>query len=93
MILKLIYNIIIVVSYYILRALRLFSKKIDLFIGGRDETFKLLKSKSLDKGEWVWFHVASLGEFEQAQPLILECKNLFLSTTYSLLFSHLQAMK
>ena len=77
MILKLIYNIIIVVSYYILRALRLFSKKIDLFIRGRDETFKLLKSKSLDKGDWVWFHVASLGEFEQAQPLILECKKSF----------------
>jgi 3-deoxy-D-manno-octulosonic-acid transferase len=40
-------------------------------------TFKILKSKLLDQGQWAWFHVASLGEFEQAKPLIIAYKKHF----------------
>ena len=31
----------------------------------------------MDQGQWAWFHVASLGEFEQARPLIMAYKKHF----------------
>tara|TARA_B100000768_G_C11262933_1_gene369642 strand:+ start:234 stop:1406 length:1173 start_codon:yes stop_codon:yes gene_type:complete len=47
-----------------------FNKKIKLFVNGRKETFsKILKLKNK---KTIWFHVASLGEFEQAIPIIEE---------------------
>ena len=57
--------------------LGLFSNKIRLFVSGRKEVFAHLKSQEVNKGDWVWFHVASLGEFEQARPLILKYKQAF----------------
>lgn len=48
----------------------MFNKKIKLFVNGRKETFsKILKLKNK---KTIWFHVASLGEFEQAIPIIEE---------------------
>ena len=55
----------------------LFSNKISLFIEGRKVVFDHLKSKGVNQGSWVWFHVASLGEFEQARPLISLYKQTF----------------
>jgi len=44
-------------------------------MNGRKETFaKLSKLKNQNV---VWFHVASLGEFEQARPIIEEVKNKY----------------
>jgi 3-deoxy-D-manno-octulosonic-acid transferase len=51
----------------------LFSHKIKLFVNGRKETFsKLSAIQKSDKT--IWFHAASLGEFEQARPIIEEIK-------------------
>ncbi len=77
MLFRLIYNVIIEISFPILWMVGLFSKKINLFTRGRSKTFEILKSKSVDKNQWVWFHVASLGEFEQARPLIKVYKKSF----------------
>ena len=77
MLFRLIYNVIIEISFPILWIVGLFSKKINLFTRGRSITFKILKSKLLDQGQWAWFHVASLGEFEQAKPLIIAYKKHF----------------
>ncbi len=77
MIFRLSYNFIIQISYPILWVIGIFSHKINLFTRGRFKTFEILKSKSVDKNQWVWFHVASLGEFEQARPLIKAYKNSF----------------
>ncbi len=60
-----------------LKLSRVFSNKLSLFIAGRNEIFDRLKSKGVNRGEWVWFHVASLGEFEQAWPLMNDYKNSF----------------
>ena len=44
-----------------------------LFVSGRAETFQHLSSiKKEDRT--IWFHVASLGEFEQAIPIIESTK-------------------
>lgn len=71
------YNLILKLTYLILKFLGLFSKKLSLFISGRNEVFNHLESQEVNKGNWTWFHVASLGEFEQARPLILEYKVAF----------------
>ena len=77
MLFRLIYNVIIEISFPVLWIVGLFSKKTNLFTRGRSITFKILKSKLLDQGQWAWFHVASLGEFEQARPLIIAYKKHF----------------
>lgn len=59
----------------ILPIIALFNKKIQLFIEGRKQT--LLKINELKNEETVWFHAASLGEFEQARPIIEELKSNF----------------
>lgn len=47
-----------------------------LFVSGRKETFKKLSVlKPTDKV--FWFHAASLGEFEQARPLIEQIKSTY----------------
>tara|TARA_A100001011_G_scaffold202279_1_gene210653 strand:- start:4026 stop:5294 length:1269 start_codon:yes stop_codon:yes gene_type:complete len=79
------YNLIINISYTLLRSIAVFSHKLSLFTNGRKEVFKQIALKNVNKGEWVWFHVASLGEFEQARPLIKEFKKSF--STYSILLT------
>lgn len=37
---------------------------------GHKLTYRLLKEKTDHSAQYVWFHAASLGEFEQARPLI-----------------------
>ena len=71
------YNLILKLTYPILKFLGLFSNKLSLFIEGRKVVFDQLKSKGVNHGSWVWFHVASLGEFEQARPLISLYKKTF----------------
>jgi 3-deoxy-D-manno-octulosonic-acid transferase len=71
------YNLILNLSYAILKFSGLFSNKLRLFVSGRKVVFNHLKSKGVDQGNWAWFHVASLGEFEQARPLIMEYKQAF----------------
>lgn len=55
----------------------LFSEKMKSFTEGRRGTFDLLQ-RSLGKSEsTIWFHAASLGEYEQAVPVIREARKIF----------------
>ena len=51
-----------------------FSSKINVknkrILEGRKRTFKYIIEKKLDEKEFVWIHVSSVGEFEQAKPII-----------------------
>ncbi|WP_311196078.1 glycosyltransferase N-terminal domain-containing protein [Antarcticibacterium sp. 1MA-6-2] len=47
------------------------------FIDGRKETFSILQQKIDPLDKVVWFHVASLGEYEQGLPIIETVKELF----------------
>ena len=53
-----------------------FSKKLKVFVSGRKQVFSTLKQKITASDKTVWFHCASLGEFEQAVPIIDACKRL-----------------
>ena len=70
----LIYNIFILPSLYLLlRIAGIFSGKIRTGISGRKRLFEdlVLNNRGLDKTKKViWIHSSSLGEFEQAKPII-----------------------
>lgn len=67
------YNILIFKAIILLKIVAVFNKKIKLFVEGRKDTF--IKVNELKGKETIWFHAASLGEFEQARPIIEELKN------------------
>jgi 3-deoxy-D-manno-octulosonic-acid transferase len=47
-----------------------FSKKLKLFVKGRKGVLKLLSDKLESTDKTIWFHCASLGEFEQGVPIM-----------------------
>ncbi|HBK82613.1 MAG TPA: 3-deoxy-D-manno-octulosonic acid transferase, partial [Flavobacterium sp.] len=54
-----------------------FIPKIRLFINGRKFVFETLKQKIKPLDQTIWFHAASLGEFEQGIPIIEQVKKIF----------------
>lgn len=48
-----------------------------LFVEGRQDTFTILKTSNKKVDSVIWFHVASLGEYEQGLPVIERVKELF----------------
>lgn len=69
------YNFLVFTTSLLLPIITLFNKKIKLFVDGRKETFS--KIEALKGEDVIWFHAASLGEFEQARPLIEELKKTY----------------
>lgn len=68
-----IYNLFIGLYRIILRFLALFNRKIDTMLKGQKRCFDVLKTIPSNE-KIVWFHCASLGEFEQGRPLIERLK-------------------
>ncbi|SDQ24755.1 3-deoxy-D-manno-octulosonic acid transferase [Flagellimonas zhangzhouensis] len=68
--LRFLYNILIALSWQVLKVVALFQPKIKLFVSGRRNTFAFLESKLSGKPKTIWMHVASLGEFEQGLPIL-----------------------
>jgi len=59
-----------------IRIASFYSVKARLFIEGRKNLFSKLANHFNDySGKTVWFHAASLGEFEQTKPLLEEFRN------------------
>ena len=55
--------------------LRIFSSKTNLFFEGRKNALKILREEVNPSDKNIWFHVASLGEFEIAKPIIESLKS------------------
>jgi 3-deoxy-D-manno-octulosonic-acid transferase len=72
------YNILFLPLFYLLlRFGGVFKQKIKKGIAGRKNLFEELQTKinSFNRtGKLIWFHSASLGEFEQAKPIIEKLK-------------------
>lgn len=60
---------------FFLRIAAPFKKKARLMINGHKDVFDMLERKIDKNAKYIWFHVASLGEFEQARPLIESIKS------------------
>ncbi|WP_111670781.1 3-deoxy-D-manno-octulosonic acid transferase [Algoriphagus litoralis] len=72
---NLLYRLIIFLMTGVLNILSHFSGKLRQFLSGRKSLFERLENfKSHNSGPLVWFHVASLGEYEQARPVIAALK-------------------
>ena len=75
---KILYNLLVIPPLYIFLQLGgLFNQKIRRGIKGRKRIFEelILNAASLNKSKkLIWFHSSSLGEFEQAKPIIEELK-------------------
>ncbi|MFA7444670.1 MAG: glycosyltransferase N-terminal domain-containing protein [Flavobacteriaceae bacterium] len=71
------YNILITIAGFFLKIIALFNKKIKLFVEGRKQSFKILSEKIQPNDKTIWFHAASLGEFEQGLPVMEEFKKKF----------------
>lgn len=67
---RIIYNISIWLYVIAIRISSLFKGKSRLWINGRKDIFKRIKDTIQNSSEIVWFHCASLGEFEQGKPII-----------------------
>lgn len=80
------YQIFINLFGFCIRVASLFSKKAGLFVSGRKNIFTKLANSVLQTGDsqLIWFHCASLGEFEQARPLIemVKAKRLRVLVTF-----------
>lgn len=55
----------------------LFSEKVSKMVAGQKKTFSVLEQHIDPKAKYIWFHAASLGEFEQGRPLIEEIRRRF----------------
>ncbi|QAA83282.1 3-deoxy-D-manno-octulosonic acid transferase [Aequorivita sp. H23M31] len=68
------YNLLIHLTSFGLRIVGLFSNKMKLFVKGRENVFEILKADIASSDKSVWFHCASLGEFEQGVPIMEEIR-------------------
>ena len=60
-----------------MKIVALFSPKIKLFIDGRKDVFATLKSQISSTDKCIWFHAASLGEYEQGLPIMEKMREHF----------------
>ena len=71
------YNQIVFIAGFLLKIVALFSPKMALFVKGRKDVFKTLEAKIQANDKSIWFHAASLGEYEQGLPVIEKIKEKY----------------
>ena len=71
------YNLVISIAGFFLKIVALFSPKIKLFVNGRKNVFSILEEKIKSSDKTIWFHSASLGEYEQGLPVIEKIKEKY----------------
>lgn len=64
------YNIFIFLYLIGVWVTSLFSDKVRKMWKGEHDAFRVLREKVDPTAQYIWFHAASLGEFEQGRPLI-----------------------
>ena len=72
-----IYSIIVSIAGLLLQIIAFFVPKIKLFVAGRKDVFPTLITKIKPNDKTIWFHAASLGEFEQGLPVIEKIKEKY----------------
>ena len=71
------YNQIVFIAGFLLKIVAFFSPKMALFVKGRKDVFKTLEAKIQANDKSIWFHAASLGEYEQGLPVIEKIKEKY----------------
>jgi len=68
------YNLIIYLYLLGVAVYSLFNEKVRKMWRGERDAFRVLREKVDPNARYVWFHAASLGEFEQGRPLMEQMK-------------------
>lgn len=71
------YNLLVIIAGFALKAVAIFKPKMKLFVDGRKNVFKTLGNKIQPSDKTIWFHEASLGEFEQGLPVMEKIRGLY----------------
>ena len=71
------YNILVHFAGFLLKISAVFNPKMKLFVEGRKNIFETLKHNISTNDKTIWFHAASLGEFEQGLPVVEKIKIKF----------------
>ena len=71
------YNFIIYLDLAGVAIYSLFNEKVRKMWRGERDAFRVLKEKVDPNAKYVWFHAASLGEFEQGRPLMEELRRSY----------------
>ncbi|ALJ05235.1 3-deoxy-D-manno-octulosonic acid transferase [Pseudalgibacter alginicilyticus] len=74
-----IYNIGIKATQLALKCTALFNQKINLGVKGRANTFHNLKKNIKTTDQTLWFHCASLGEYEQGLPVFKKLREYYIT--------------
>ena len=64
------YNLVIYLYLWGVAVYSRFNEKVRKMWRGEREAFRILREKVDPEARYVWFHAASLGEFEQGRPLM-----------------------
>lgn len=72
-----IYSLLVSIAGFFLKILAYFNPKMKLFVDGRSTVFETLSKKISNHDKTIWFHAASLGEYEQGLPLMEKIKIQF----------------
>jgi 3-deoxy-D-manno-octulosonic-acid transferase len=71
------YNLLTIIASGIVKIVALFSPKMKLFVQGRKTVFDTLSQQIAPGDTTIWFHAASLGEYEQGLPIMEEVRRLY----------------
>jgi 3-deoxy-D-manno-octulosonic-acid transferase len=83
---RFLYSLVILFFAFLIKLSSLFNKKAKLWHTGRKNIFPLLEEKCKGKENIIWFHCASLGEFEQGKPLMERIKHEEQDVTFFVTF-------
>ena len=68
------YDLLVAFAGFCIKILAVFNPKIGQFVAGRKFVFEALATQIGDKDKTIWFHAASLGEYEQGLPVMEKMK-------------------
>lgn len=74
---RILYSLLTSVASLALHIVALFSPKMKLFVQGRRHVFTTLQQKISPTDRVLWFHAASLGEYEQGLPIMEKMRELY----------------
>ena len=83
---RVLYNLTIKLYLASIKVAALYNNKAKKWLSGRKNIFKDLERTINKNDSIIWFHVASLGEFEQGKPVLEEIKKAFPSHKILLTF-------
>lgn len=74
---RLLYQFTINTYFALIRLWAWFNPKAHKWVAGQKTNWQHLEAHATDSKRWLWFHAASLGEFEQGRPVIEALKTKY----------------